>query len=119
MKGGHLRTSETSTDILFDGDRFLEFTSPRIDTGNDHGGGDTLAAAIACALAHGYSVPEAVAFGKEWVTRCLAASYDLGAGHGPVSPFWRLNQSDDLEVLGDTAELGREEPTPIRPGGQP
>ena len=36
--------------------------------------GDTLAAAIACALAHGYSVPEAVAFGKEWVTRCLAAS---------------------------------------------
>ena len=119
VKGGHLRTSETSTDILFDGDRFLEFTSPRIDTGNDHGGGDTLAAAIACALAHGYSVPEAVAFGKEWVTRCLAASYDLGAGHGPVSPFWRLNQSDDLEVLGDTAELGREEPTPIRPGGQP
>lgn len=100
VKGGHLRTSASSTgasgatgvvtDLLFDGDTFLEFTGPRIDTGNDHGGGDTLAAAIACALANGYSVPDAVAFGKEWVTKCLEASYDLGAGHGPVSPLWRL-----------------------------
>lgn len=91
VKGGHLRTSTSSTDLLFDGEEFHEFTSPRIDTGNDHGGGDTLAAAIACALANGYPMPEAVGFGKEWVTRCLAASYDLGAGHGPVSPLWRLH----------------------------
>lgn len=95
VKGGHLRTSETSTDLLFDGDRFLEFKTPRIDTGNDHGGGDTLAAAIACALANGYTVPQAVEFAKEWVTRCLAASYDLGAGHGPVSPLWRLHGDED------------------------
>jgi len=90
VKGGHLRTSPASTDLLFDGDRFLEFTSPRIDTGNDHGGGDTLAAAIASALAHGWSVPDAVAFAKEWVTKCLEWSYDLGGGHGPVNPLWRL-----------------------------
>lgn len=90
VKGGHLRTSPDSTDLLFDGDTFHEFTSPRIETGNDHGGGDTLAAAVACALANGYPMPEAVEFGKQWVTRCLAASYDLGAGHGPVSPLWRL-----------------------------
>lgn len=90
VKGGHLRTSERSTDLLFDGERFLEFDTPRIPTGNDHGGGDTLAAALACALAHGYSVPDAVEFAKEWVTRCLEAAYDLGAGHGPVSPLWRL-----------------------------
>ena len=90
VKGGHLRSSEFSTDLLYDGDRFHELTSPRITTGNDHGGGDTLAAATACALAHGYEVPEAVAFAKEWTTRCLKDAYDLGAGHGPVSPFWRL-----------------------------
>jgi len=93
VKGGHLRTSADSTDLLFDGDRFLEFTSPRIDTGNDHGGGDTLAAAIASALAHGRSVPDAVAFAKEWVTRCLEWSYDLGHGHGPVNPMWRLHEA--------------------------
>ncbi|WP_040696683.1 bifunctional hydroxymethylpyrimidine kinase/phosphomethylpyrimidine kinase [Nocardia vinacea] len=91
VKGGHLRSSEVSTDLLFDGDQFLEFTAPRISTGNDHGGGDTLAAAIACALANGYSVPDAVAFAKDWTYRCLAASYNLGAGHGPVSPLWRLS----------------------------
>ncbi|MEV6341478.1 bifunctional hydroxymethylpyrimidine kinase/phosphomethylpyrimidine kinase [Nocardia vinacea] len=91
VKGGHLRSSQVSTDLLFDGDQFLEFTAPRISTGNDHGGGDTLAAAIACALANGYSVPDAVAFAKDWTYRCLAASYDLGAGHGPVSPLWRLS----------------------------
>lgn len=90
VKGGHLRSSEYSTDLLFDGDTFREFTAPRIATGNDHGGGDTLAAAIASALANGYSVPDAVAFAKEWTYRCLVASYDLGAGHGPVSPLWRL-----------------------------
>ncbi|TCK00391.1 hydroxymethylpyrimidine/phosphomethylpyrimidine kinase [Nocardia alba] len=90
VKGGHLRASEFSTDLLYDGDTFREFSAPRIATGNDHGGGDTLAAAIACALAHGYSVPDAVEFAKEWTYRCLAASYDLGAGHGPVSPLWRL-----------------------------
>ncbi|WP_227997375.1 bifunctional hydroxymethylpyrimidine kinase/phosphomethylpyrimidine kinase [Nocardia australiensis] len=94
VKGGHLRASEVSTDLLFDGERFLEFTAPRIGTGNDHGGGDTLAAAIACALANGYSVPDAVDFAKEWTYRCLAASYDLGAGHGPVSPLWRLTDRD-------------------------
>ncbi|PPJ20004.1 bifunctional hydroxymethylpyrimidine kinase/phosphomethylpyrimidine kinase [Nocardia nova] len=93
VKGGHLRSSEFSTDLLFDGDRFRELTALRITTGNDHGGGDTLAAASACALAHGYQVPEAVAFAKEWTTRCLKDAYDLGAGHGPVSPLWRLREN--------------------------
>ncbi|MFQ6225881.1 bifunctional hydroxymethylpyrimidine kinase/phosphomethylpyrimidine kinase [Nocardia sp. NPDC002869] len=91
VKGGHLRTSAQSTDLLFDGNRFLEFTAPRIETGNDHGGGDTLAAALACALAHGYAVPDAFEFAKEWTRRSLEAAYDLGKGHGPVSPLWRLS----------------------------
>ncbi|TLF74301.1 bifunctional hydroxymethylpyrimidine kinase/phosphomethylpyrimidine kinase [Nocardia cyriacigeorgica] len=93
VKGGHLRSSDNSTDLLFDGERFLEYTAPRIHTGNDHGGGDTLAAALACALAHGYSVPDAFEFAKEWTRRCLEASYDLGKGHGPVSPLWRLEST--------------------------
>ncbi|MFI5714551.1 bifunctional hydroxymethylpyrimidine kinase/phosphomethylpyrimidine kinase [Nocardia sp. NPDC051750] len=91
VKGGHLRSSADSTDLLFDGEQFLEFRAPRIATGNDHGGGDTLAAALACALANGYSVPEAFEFAKEWTRRCLDAAYDLGKGHGPVSPLWRLH----------------------------
>ncbi|MGL6234809.1 MAG: bifunctional hydroxymethylpyrimidine kinase/phosphomethylpyrimidine kinase [Segniliparus sp.] len=90
VTGGHLRSDPLSVDILYDGDSFLEFAKPRIPTGNDHGGGDTLASSMTCALARGASVPEAVAFAKDWVTESLRWSYDLGAGHGPVNPLWRL-----------------------------
>lgn len=90
VKGGHLRSSAHSPDLLYDGTDFHEFDAPRIDTGHDHGAGDTLAAATACALAHGRSVPEAVAFAKAWVTECIRAAYPLGHGHGPVSALFRL-----------------------------
>jgi hydroxymethylpyrimidine/phosphomethylpyrimidine kinase len=91
VKGGHLRSSDRSRDLLYDGADFHEFDSERVDTGNDHGGGDTLATAVACALAHGYTVPDAVGFAKRWVTECLRAAYPLGRGHGPVSPLFRLS----------------------------
>ncbi|BBZ73258.1 bifunctional hydroxymethylpyrimidine kinase/phosphomethylpyrimidine kinase [Mycobacterium paraseoulense] len=90
VKGGHLRSSDRSCDLLYDGVSYHEFDSERLPGGNDHGGGDTLASAIACALAHGFTVPDAVGFGKRWVTECLRASYPLGHGHGPVSPLFRL-----------------------------
>lgn len=90
VKGGHLRSSSHSPDLLFDGTDFHEFDAERIDTPHDHGAGDTLAAATASALAHGYSVPDAVAFGKRWITECLRAAYPLGRGHGPVSALFRL-----------------------------
>jgi hydroxymethylpyrimidine/phosphomethylpyrimidine kinase len=91
VKGGHLRSSQRSCDLLYDGASCYEFDAPRVPTGNDHGGGDTLATAAACALAHGYTVPDAVGFGKRWVTECLRAAYPLGHGHGPVSPLFRLS----------------------------
>ena len=91
VKGGHLRSSQRSRDLLYDGSSCYEFDAPRIQTGNDHGGGDTLAAAVACAFAHGFTVPDAVEFGKRWVTECLRAAYPLGRGHGPVSPLFRLS----------------------------
>jgi hydroxymethylpyrimidine/phosphomethylpyrimidine kinase len=96
VKGGHLRSSSHSADLLFDGTDFYEFDAERIDTGHDHGAGDTLAAATACALAHGYSVPDAVQFAKQWVTECLRAAYPLGRGHGPVSALFRLAADERL-----------------------
>lgn len=90
VKGGHLRSAPDSPDLLYDGSDFHRFDAPRVDTVHDHGAGDTLAAAAACALAHGYPMPEAVAFAKSWVTECLRAAYPLGGGHGPVSALFRL-----------------------------
>lgn len=90
VKGGHLRGATESPDLLYDGREFHQYSTPRIDTGHDHGAGDTLAAATTCALAHGYSVPDAVGFAKGWVTECLRAAYPLGHGHGPVNALFRL-----------------------------
>lgn len=90
VKGGHLPSAQYSPDLLYDGTDFHQFAGPRIATADDHGAGDTLAASTACALAHGFTVPAAVEFGKGWVTECLRAAYPLGHGHGPVSPLFRL-----------------------------
>lgn len=90
VKGGHLYGSEECVDLLSNGREFIELSGPRYITENTHGGGDTMASAITATLAKGATVPEAVAAGKRFIERCVAESYALGAGVGPVSPFWRL-----------------------------
>lgn len=98
VKGGHLRDCPDSPDLLTDGAESVEFTAPRVPTGHDHGAGDTLAAAITAALAHGRSVPAAVEFGKAWVTEGLRWAYPLGAGHGPVNPLWSVRGPGRVEA---------------------
>jgi len=88
VKGGHL--SGDAVDVLFDGSSFTEFRAPRHATDHTHGSGDTLAAAITAALARGMAIPEAVAFGKKFVTEAVRDSFPLGAGLGPVGHFWRI-----------------------------
>jgi hydroxymethylpyrimidine/phosphomethylpyrimidine kinase len=90
VKGGHLRHEPVCVDVLYDGTSFTELPAPRSDTPHTHGGGDTMASAITAALARGESVPDAVAYGKRYVTKAVQHAYPLGAGVGPVSPFWRI-----------------------------
>lgn len=90
VKGGHLRDEPDCVDLLYDGVSCTELTGPRFDTPHTHGGGDTLASAITSALARGAPVPDAVAFGKHYIEQAVRHAYPLGAGVGPVSPFWRL-----------------------------
>lgn len=90
VKGGHLLDDPVCVDLLHDGQTFVELPAPRIDTPNTHGSGDTMASAITAALAHGRSLPDAVAFGKRYITQAVHNSYPLGAGVGPVGPCeWR------------------------------
>ncbi|GAB3393439.1 bifunctional hydroxymethylpyrimidine kinase/phosphomethylpyrimidine kinase [Amycolatopsis echigonensis] len=90
VKGGHLYDAADCVDLLTDGSTVLELSGPRIDTENTHGGGDTMASAITSSLAKGADVPTAVAEAKRFIERCVQEAYPLGAGVGPVSPFWRL-----------------------------
>jgi len=61
----------------------------RVATGNDHGTGCSLSAAVAANLARGLAVDDAIASAKAFVARALAGSADwrLGAGHGPLDHF--------------------------------
>jgi hydroxymethylpyrimidine/phosphomethylpyrimidine kinase len=91
VKGGHLHDDPECLDLLYDGSQFSAFTAPRQATPHTHGSGDTLAAAITSALARGATIPEAVRYGKHYIEQAVAHAYPLGAGIGPVSPFWRLH----------------------------
>src|SRR6266480_4385007 len=91
IKGGHLPDG-AAVDVLFDGERFVELSSPRKDTVHTHGSGDTLAAAICAGLAHGMDVADAVRSGKRFITGAVTDSFPLGAGLGPVGHFWRVRE---------------------------
>ena len=63
VKGGHLQGD--AVDVFYDGNKFREFSSPRVETTSTHGTGCTFASAIAAGLAKGMGVEEAVGTGQD------------------------------------------------------
>ncbi|MEU9222323.1 bifunctional hydroxymethylpyrimidine kinase/phosphomethylpyrimidine kinase [Streptomyces sp. NPDC048376] len=90
IKGGHL--AGDAVDLLTDGSAEHWLRAPRLDNRHTHGTGCTLASAVACGLAKGQSVPEAVAAAKEYVTGAIAAGFPLGGGIGPVDHGWEFRR---------------------------
>ncbi|HEX2235173.1 MAG TPA: bifunctional hydroxymethylpyrimidine kinase/phosphomethylpyrimidine kinase [Actinomycetota bacterium] len=89
VKGGHLEGDE-AVDVFFDGEELVELRSERFDTGDTHGTGCALAAAITARLALGDATLPAVRFAKDFVAGAIRNSVRIGRGHGPVNPGWRL-----------------------------
>lgn len=73
-------------DILFDGTTLKQFPTPKIETGNTHGSGDTLSAAICAFWAMGDELETAVTKAQTFTHNAIrqAVHLKLGAGHGPV-----------------------------------
>ncbi len=90
LKGGHLEKTSESIDLLYDGEDFYNFSSPRIETSNTHGTGCTYSAAICAGLANGLSAMEAIREAKNYVTGAIRKSFNLGKGHGPLNHFWKF-----------------------------
>jgi hydroxymethylpyrimidine/phosphomethylpyrimidine kinase len=93
LKGGHLPGGD-ATDLLFDGDRMIELSAPRVETKNTHGTGCTLSAALAALLPQTQDVPTAARRAKDYLGAAIAAAdqLEIGGGHGPVHHFhgwWR------------------------------
>jgi hydroxymethylpyrimidine/phosphomethylpyrimidine kinase len=88
IKGGHAEGD--AIDVFFDGAEIVELRAERIPTANTHGSGCVFSAAIAANLAHGKDPLAAVHAAKEFITRAIANSLEIGQGHGPVNPMFAL-----------------------------
>lgn len=91
IKGGHDENAHEVVDLLYDGERFHTFVSPRIHTQNTHGTGCTFSAAITAELAKGHTVLEAVRVAKDFIQSAIKHDLRLGAGHGPTN-HWAYNK---------------------------
>lgn len=91
LKGGHLPGGD-ATDLLFNGDRMIEMSQPRVETKNTHGTGCTLSAALAALLPQRPDVQTAAQDAKDYLTAALrqADALNVGQGHGPVHHFHAL-----------------------------
>lgn len=87
IKGGHAE-GNTMTDRLFtiNGNTY-PIHSPRILTRNLHGTGCTLSSAIACQLAQGKSLLDAIGLAKQFVYDSISRAQHLNIGHGN-GPLW-------------------------------
>jgi hydroxymethylpyrimidine/phosphomethylpyrimidine kinase len=84
FKGGH-GEGVTVRDTLWTGGDFITFDAPRQDTPHTHGTGCTLATAIACGLAQGRTLTDAVGRAHAYVQNAIKTAPGLGGGHGPLN----------------------------------
>lgn len=88
VKGGHLEGA--ASDLLLSPEgRAIWIEHARVDTRNTHGTGCTLSSAIACGLARGRGMRDAVADAKDYLTGALEHDPGLGSGNGPLDHMWR------------------------------
>ncbi|WP_333638602.1 bifunctional hydroxymethylpyrimidine kinase/phosphomethylpyrimidine kinase [Tissierella praeacuta] len=88
VKGGHMEGE--ALDVLYDGQKFNYYNSPRINSKNTHGTGCTLSSAIASNLGKGLSVTESIEKAKTYITLAIENSFPIGKGVGSVHHFYEL-----------------------------
>lgn len=84
VKGGH-GEGDILHDVLWSGGEFLTLAAPRQETRHTHGTGCTLATAIACGLAQGMALKDAVVRAHSYVQAAIRTAPALGAGAGPLN----------------------------------
>lgn len=94
IKGGH--RAEDAIDVLFDGIQVHRFSTRRVQTKNTHGTGCTLSAALACYLAFGKEIKEAVSMAKDYLTGALVHGFQIGKGPGLPHHFYRWQRGTCL-----------------------
>ena len=103
ITGGHL---DKAIDLLsFTSRRGAQqevFKSDRLRSKSTHGTGCAFSTAMACHLARGRGLPEAVLLAKAYVAAAISNAYPLGRGNGPVHHLYRMHQQRRV-VINDPA----------------
>jgi len=93
VTGGHL---DKAIDLLsFTASSGIEqevFKAERQRSTSTHGTGCAFSTALACHLAQGRGIPEAVLLSKAYVSFAIANAQPLGHGAGPLHHLYRMNQ---------------------------
>lgn len=88
ITGGHL---SPTVDVLLSANGDLQtFKSEKLDTNYTHGTGCAFSTSIACNLAQGRPLPEAVLIAKSFLTAAIANGYPVGKGVNPVNHMYRM-----------------------------
>ncbi|MGN0359893.1 MAG: bifunctional hydroxymethylpyrimidine kinase/phosphomethylpyrimidine kinase [Hominisplanchenecus sp.] len=90
IKGGHMEGGPA--DYLDDGNHGCWFPGKRIETRHTHGTGCTLSTAIACNLACGMALPQAVEAAKDYLTGAILHHPGIGHGCGPLNHLWSMQK---------------------------
>jgi len=105
VTGGHL---EKAIDLLsFTTARGIEqeiFKADRQRSNSTHGTGCAFSTALACHLALGRGVPEAVLLSKVYVSAAITNAYPLGKGVGPLNHLFRMGQQRRTSTVISEAE---------------
>jgi len=81
VKGGHLE-GESAADVLCGPDGMEWFEAPRVEGVHTHGTGCSYSAAIACGLAKGLTLREAVAEAKGFIAKAIGQYFEWKSGLG-------------------------------------
>ena len=90
VKGGH--AAENADDLLYDGKRLVWLAGERLPRGA-HGTGCTLSSAIACRLAAGNTLQDAVCAAKAYLTGALRAAKPCG-GSALLNFTWKCKTEE-------------------------
>jgi hydroxymethylpyrimidine kinase/phosphomethylpyrimidine kinase len=101
IKGGHLKGD--AVDLLYDGQSFQTYETPRLNQRNTHGTGCSFSAALATFLGQELEIHEAVGRAKAFITVAIRTGISVGSGHGPTNPYSyiavKLEREDILKDL--------------------
>lgn len=88
IKGGHF-SGNVADDLLYIEETPYWYHGEKFDNPNTHGTGCTLSSAIACGLAAGLTLPDAIRQAKEYLTGAIQANLNLGKGRGPLNHMYQ------------------------------